>query len=244
MDAKILVCLPTAEFARQAKFYDYLFPALQIGAAQGHVKQFIGLHGQSPARNRNIAIEMAIEQDFTHIFFIDDDVIIPHDCIARLLVHDKDMVSGTYRMRSYPHQIIGFVSTDEIGGSVHIYPEHNQTGLVKITTGGLGCCLIKTDVFRAMLPDCKIQGNNCHDWIRLGEMQTDHWCDDLGFFMRAAKHGFELWLDLDLNCGHMATVTVWPDRIDGKYIVKYDSNGTQSVAFPAPALSELMAATK
>lgn len=245
MVPKVLVAVPTAEMARTAMFYDTLRCIVQPphGIASSH--------GQSPARNRNSLIEQALQFEhpdgskFSHILFIDDDVLPPNDVIDRLLNHDVDMVSGLYLMRSFPHQPIAFDWMDSSGHARHFYPEHGQNGLVEISSGGLGCCLIKREVFEAMIPYCEVmEKDNCHNWIRLGEMVSDHWCDDLGFFMRARDLGFQLYLDLSVKCGHINTYVLRPEMSsEGVHIVKYDTGGTQSIAFPLPTLSELKAAT-
>lgn len=240
MVPKVLVCVPTAEFARQAVFYDHL----RLAMDPTYVRGYIGLHAQSPARNRNIGIQQLLNkpEDFTHIFFVDDDVILPQDTLKKLVAHDKDIVSGAYLMRAYPHQFIAFDSHNGKGGARHLYPELGVNGLVEVANMGLGCCLIRREVFEKMLPDCSIQGNDCHDFVRLGELVTDHWCDDFGFFKRAQEHGFKLFMDLSVKCGHMCTMTVYPDYKDGRHLVRYDTNGKNCVTFPMATLSEIEAA--
>ena len=236
MVPKIMISLPTAEMARQAVFYDYLRALRTPSDAQVFM---LASHGQSPARNRNIAIHQALMQDCTHLLFIDDDLKLPFDLLLKLLEHDKDMVGGHYLMRNYPHQPIAFSRENELGHCQHFYPAAGQTGLVEVTSTGLGCILIKTDVFRAMQEDCEpvtISSESkevmCYDWIRLGELTRDHWCDDIGFYRRARAKGFKLFIDLDIEVGHMVTMTVWPKYEDGVHHIVYDSDGRGAVKMP------------
>jgi GT2 family glycosyltransferase len=181
-------------------------------------------HGPSPARNRNIIIEQALENNCTHIFFLDDDTAFEPDLLYRLLRHDKDMISGLYLMRNYPHQSIIFDVVKE-DGSAHWYslPKNCQE-LIEVVGAGLGAALIKTDVFRALEKP----------WIRIGELEKDHWCDDLGFYRRARAAGFKLFCDTTALVGHMASVTIYPQRApDGTWLVSYDTKGPSRVAFPA-----------
>lgn len=215
---KILVGVPTAEFARQAIFYDY-FNLLKKPV--GTICTFA--HGQSPARNRNLIIQQALANDCTHILFIDDDVAFKDDLLERLLAHGKDIVTGLYLMRSFPHQPIIFDKAEADGRCLHHYPEAGEKGLIEIVACGLGACLINTNVFRVME----------QPWIRLGELEKDHWCDDIGFFRRVREHGFKLHCDLDCLVGHMATTTIWPTFDKDMWHVSYDTKGTSAVAFPA-----------
>jgi hypothetical protein len=200
---KIMICIPTLEYARRADFYDYLgmierdIPNTEIGQAFAH--------GQSPARNRNTMIKAALDNNFTHIFFLDDDCIPRPDVLKKLLVHNVDIVTGLYLMRSHPHHPIIFDESYTDGTCRFSFLTPGRKGLVEIVNTGLGAALIKTDVFRRMSDDLP--------WIRLGQCEKDHWCDDIDFFNRARdKYGFKLWCDLECPVGHMLSATIFPMR--------------------------------
>lgn len=214
-----MIGIPTADFARRADFYDHL-AILQkpVGTIQ------TSTHGQSPARNRNIIIQQALENDCTHILFIDDDVLPPTDGLLRLLEHDVDMVTGLYVMRPYPHKPILFDLQNEEGLVRWMQLTPDKNGFIPAVSGGLGFCLIKTDVFRAMEKP----------WVRLGEIESDkdHWCDDIGFFKRAREAGFELFADLTVCCGHICSMVLRPVCINGTWYTTYDTSGEKSVTIP------------
>jgi hypothetical protein len=216
-EPKICIGIPTSEMARQAVFYDHL------DFLQKPENTIISRsHGQSPARNRNNIIEIALKSDCTHILFIDDDVAFRPQALLQLLAHDVDMVTGLYTMRNWPHQPIIFDLANEDGGCSHTYLSDGRSGLIKIVASGLGFCLIKTKVFRGLQPP----------WITLGELEKDHWCDDIAFFRKAYFAGFELYCDLECPVGHMATVTLWPNRIDGIWYTSYDTSGRTIPSVP------------
>ncbi len=218
VDTKVLIAVPTAEMARRADFYDY-FNLLE--KPKGSIITFA--HGQSPARNRNLMIQQAIEYDCTHILFIDDDVAFPPDMLIKLLAHDKDIVSGLYYMRSYPHTPICFDRAEADGRCGTHWLSDGESGLIEVVAVGLGCCLIKTKVFKTMQ----------EPWIRLGELEVDHWCDDIGFFRRVREQGYKMYCDLDIKVGHMAQVTIWPSiNQDGQWMTTYDTRGVGSITTP------------
>jgi hypothetical protein len=213
---KIMIAVPTAEFARQAIFYDYFNALIK---PDGTIASFS--HGQSPARNRNLMIKQAIEYECSHILFLDDDLAFKPDLLMNLLQHDVEIVTGLYLMRNFPHQPIIFEFVDDNGACIHHFLSHNEKGLVPIVACGLGACLVKTDVFNHLE----------YPWIRLGELDKDHWTDDLGFFKRVREAGFSIHCDLDTVVGHMATVTIWPENVNGIWHTKYDTAGTGQVTF-------------
>ena len=219
--SKVFIAVPTAEFARQAIFYDYYN---LLKKPEGTICAFA--HGQSPARNRNVLIEQALAHDCSHVFFLDDDLTFAPDILEKLLAHDKDIVSGYYLMRSYPHKPILFSVVLPDGRCRTAYPVDGvEPGLIPMVANGLGCCLINTQVFKDMQKP----------WIRLGEMEKDHWGDDIGFFHRVRQEAphVEMFTDLSVTCGHMAVAAVWPIYQDGKWHVCYDTQGPGRLAFPA-----------
>ena len=218
METKVLIGIPTAEVARSGYFYDH-FNALEKPV--GTVCTFA--RGQSPARNRNMIIEQMFAYDCTHILFLDDDVTFNPDLLNRLLAHDVDMVTGLYLMRNYPHSPIIFDHADELGRCITCWSKQSE-GLVEIVAAGLGACLIKREVFEKMEKP----------WIRLGELESDQWCDDLGFFKRAREAGFKLFCDMSVCVGHIASVMIYPSFREGAWHIVYDTKGPTSVSFPRP----------
>ena len=210
MNAKVMICVPTMEYARRADFYDYMnmiekdIPGVEVGQSMAH--------GQSPARNRNTMIEVALANGFTHVLFIDDDTVPRPDILKRLLAHDKDIACGLYLMRSHPHLPILFDKSYTNGSCRFSILRPGLTGLYKAANTGLGAALIKTDVFRKM--------SNDKPWIRLGQCESDHWCDDIDFFNRARDiYGYEIFVDLECPVGHMLSATIFPMRKpDGTWV--------------------------
>lgn len=203
---KVLVALTTGEYIRKANFLPFF---LALEKPEGTLTTTI--HGQSPAQARNIAARQGLDNGCTHILFVDDDMILPPDTLLRLLSHDKDVVTGLYLMRDYPHYPVIFDKVFEGGMNKYVFLEDHVEGLLPITNCGLGCVLIKTEVFR------KLE----EPWVRLGEIQKDGWCDDIGFFNRVREAGFELFCDTEVKAGHITSLCVYPNRTNGKWYSEY-----------------------
>src|SRR5262249_22626467 len=109
-DTKILIGVPTG---RQGKspLFDYHMQML-TKPGQCWVSNSIG---QSPAKNRNVLIDQALQNNCSHIMLIDDDVYVPKNALLKLLSHDLDVVSGLYFHRNFPFKPLIFDYKDEKG---------------------------------------------------------------------------------------------------------------------------------
>jgi glycosyltransferase involved in cell wall biosynthesis len=224
-EIKIGVVVPTGEKPRSHRFLDS-FDQLASNVKSGTV--IIKPHGQSPARNRNVGIEQALNHNCTHILFLDDDLIFPTDIIDRLLAHNKDIVSGLYLMRAFPHRPIIFDVQNEEGFCRWMQLSPDKTGLIEVASTGLGCALINSQIFMKL----------DKPWIRLGEVEKDHWCDDLGFYNRVKRLGYKIYCDLDLRCGHVGEIAVFPSNLEGKWFTTYDTQGEGTASIPQQYLTK------
>ncbi len=222
---KVLVALITGEYIRQASF----LPSF-IGLQRPYNSVISTVHGQSPAAGRNIIIKQAIENDCTHIFFMDDDMVFPPDTLTRLLARKKDIVSALYLLRSFPHRAAFFDKAYPDGKNKFMPLTPGLSGLVKGTNAGFGAVLIRTEVFKHME----------EPWVRLGEIEKDGWCDDVGFFNRARSAGYDVWCDLDAPVGHMHSSIIWPENMDGSWFTNYKhGNGNVRINQNVPTSEEI-----
>lgn len=215
--AKVLIGVPTDEYARRADFYDYLNFMLK---PDDTITLFN--HHRSPARSRNMIIDTAIEHKCTHILFIDDDMEIPRDGLLKLLNHDKDIVSGLYLSGMYPHFPVAFDVVDERGHCLPMYLYGKEPKLYPIEAAGLGFCLIKTSVFERLEKP----------YIRLGELNSEEWCDDIGFFKRVREVGIKSYIDLSVQLGHIRTVIYKPNFVNGAWFSGYNTGSPTLVNVP------------
>jgi hypothetical protein len=150
-------------------------------------------------------------EDMTHLFMTEADMILPHDCIVRLMEMDQDIASGVYFLRN---------SIPEGRGQPCLYKrpvaklaEHakgaNPYGQYPVTifpteepfeagASGLGCVLIRRRVFET-LP---------YPWFDMGAQTCG---SDMYFYKHAADHGFKLWVDPRVRCGQIDYYTTTID---------------------------------
>ena len=217
-EKKVLIGVITGEYARRADFYDYYN---MLEKPVNSIALFC--HDRSPAKGRNIIIEQALEHNCSHVLLIDDDMAYKSNALNQLLEHDVDIVSGLYLMRGYPHQPLIFGEADENGACTHAYLFGDEPRLKEVVAAGLGFCLINMNIFKALKKP----------WIRLGELNNEEWCDDLGFFNRVRKAGFKIFCDTECRLGHMGTMIVWPNKaVNGQWLTGYDTNGKDMLNTP------------
>lgn len=225
MEKKVLVGLSTGEHVRNANF----IPSF-LGLDRPSNSLIITVHGQSPATARNTIIKQGLENKCTHIFFMDDDMILPSDTLMKLLVHDKPIVSALYLLRSFPHRPAFFDKAYENGRCKFTFLDKDMKGLVKGVNCGLGAVLISAEVFKDLE----------EPYVRLGEIEKDGWCDDVGFFNRCREAGYDIWCDLDAPVGHLANVTIWPEIYNGEWFTNYKHpNGNVRISQNIPTEEEL-----
>jgi hypothetical protein len=133
----------------------------------------------------NIADEM-LKHDFTHLLFVDSDMSFPPDALKKLVSHDKDIVSGRAHKRVANFEPCFYKKCDWKEAIIyHDYPE----GLIEVAAVGMAFCLIKREVFE------KVSKPWFNPTFDIGE--------DLAFCMRAQEAGFKIWVDTDLEIGHV-----------------------------------------
>lgn len=216
--SRVLVGIPSAGYSRHGQFLDFIQNMFKPMGTQ-----FAFSHGQSPAQARNQIIRQALGEAYTHVLFIDDDVLVPNDIIPKLLAHDKDVVTGLYLLRRYPHQPIIFEDDGSYGDLVKWrLLSDGEEGLIPVQNAGLGCALIKTKVFQKLEDP----------WVTLGKPDPEGWCDDVSFFKKVIAAGFEMYCDTGIKAGHCATMIVWPHYQNGKWFTIIDTQGVKALNIP------------
>jgi hypothetical protein len=156
------------------------------------------------ARNAMVSEATSYVPGFTHMLFIDADMIFPSAALKTLLYHDKDIVGGLYFNRRPPYPPIlmrandpSWFSEESLLGHWYDYPREQ---LVEVDATGCGFMLVKTDVF-------------AH--VYSGDPASPGWFDklpglseDYSFCVRAIEKGFKVFVDTHLKLGHVGKVVV------------------------------------
>lgn len=134
---------------------------------------------------------------FTHIFFLDNDVVPAPDAIWRLFSHDKPIVAGIYPMRMDDEGNIDVWSFKHKGNWwQREVPLPNR--LIKADAVGGSTVLIKREVFEKMgWPWYKMifKPMDAHGMT----MDTG---EDVFFCKKAIEAGYDIWVDPSVACHH------------------------------------------
>jgi len=94
---------------------------------------------------RDLALQMALQNKATHLFFMDDDILVPPHILDVLHRADRAIVGGLI------HKDDGtpIVFKEEGDGEVP-WLDHPKKGIFECAAVGAGCMLIQTEVLQAI----------------------------------------------------------------------------------------------
>lgn len=139
----------------------------------------------------------AMAEGFTHVLWIDADMIFTETVVDDLLFCGRQYVAGIFHARRPPHLSCLFKSLEPIERfSMDTYPGEP----FRIAGSGFGLVLMETDVIRRIWDKF---GTCFHPTPALGE--------DLAFCYRADKCGIAMFADPSVRVGHVGQITIYPE---------------------------------
>jgi GT2 family glycosyltransferase len=166
-------------FVISLRFYPFLFPL-------------------DNARNR--AVKDFLEDYYTHLLFIDDDIIPPRNCLSELLKADKEIIAPVCftwgrddNGLPFPQPVSYRYNKD---GKYELYVGKgiDETDIV---TGGM--FLVKREVYE------KLERPFYFTYHKNGVAICS---EDFVFSQQCQKLGYKLYTHFDLHCGHLKVVDV------------------------------------
>lgn len=151
---------------------------------------------------RNTIVRRFLESKFDYLLMLDSDMIFPADLVQRLLAANKDVVGVLYAKRFPPFDSVGGRTGQGIVADslVNYWPIAPKQGLQRVERVGGGVMLIRRAVLQAVGAP----------WFSAPAEIVD--CDDFYFCQKALDAGCELWIDTDLEVGHMTIAEVTPQN--------------------------------
>jgi hypothetical protein len=191
---KILIAIPTNKYIEpqtMKAIYDLETPI-------GYKVDFQYFYGYQVDQIRNLIAHWAIHYDY--LFSVDSDIVFAKDTLKKLLAHDKDMVSGIYRQRKEDVHVIEVYEYNENGGCTNIpYEKIKNTPLVELAACGMGCVLIKSEVFRTI---------GYPQYVYHSALDHRHTLsEDVDFCRKAKAKGFGIFADTTILCDHIGNKT-------------------------------------
>lgn len=144
---------------------------------EGYDYEIFFAHGLSIPECFTVPLNRALKGDFTHIWFCEDDQMLPEETLSALLLMDAPVATMDYPVSSKGQ---GAVFSDKAG---------------RVIFTGTGCLLVKREVFDALKPpyfrtDIKWAVQNYGDFIRMTANQIPN-VD--GYGLHDVTFGVKLW---------------------------------------------------
>lgn len=207
---KILIAVPTFE-----TIYPDTYKSIFDLEKGGHEILFDFVRGYDCATARNNIAQKAIDLDTDFVLMVDNDVVLPRDALINLLDDPRDVCLGFYAHRDVDNVYRGRTCVCKLGW--YNYPleseytaqelkELREQGTYKqeIHGGGMGCALIKTDVFRKLRYPW-------YDWVNYADDNRGMLSEDLYFCEQCKNSQIKVYTDSRVGCGHMLRRVQWPE---------------------------------
>lgn len=143
----------------------------------------------------------AVNEGYTHVLWLDSDMVFNADLLDDLMFSGEAFVSGVYHARRKGFASCIFKAIDA-GRNVERFEEY-PTNTFEIAGCGFGCVLIKTDILKSVF---HAHGTCFTPLPSLGE--------DLAFCKRCKDIGFRLWCEPSVVCGHIGHITIYPEDFE------------------------------
>ena len=153
----------------------------------------------------------AVNQKFTHVLWLDSDMVFEPEIVEDLQFCGKDFVTGIAHGRRKPFVSCLFknINLDSLElWQLKDYP--NDT--FEVAGCGMACCLISTEIIKQVMIN---NGTAFNPIPQYGE--------DLSFCKRARDLGFHIYAEPTVRLGHIAHIAIYPDDTP-RYQDEYQRN--------------------
>ncbi len=218
--------VPTGFLARYTSFFTGV---MGMKAPPGSAYQFEAGCYVEQGRDK-----LALTFEGEWLCFVDDDMIVRQDTLARLLLADKDIIVPLCVTRGLPFRPALYEPPKLREDGTVRFPHHylgaDDQGLREVGGAGMGMMLVKRRVFEA-LPKPPFSHQAKERGWGMGE--------DLWFCWLARQAGIAIWCDFDTPIGHSTPMSVWPTHgSSGEWMTGIQMDEEASVLIPAASARE------
>ena len=169
------------------------------------------INNQIVTRARNMCSSVFLEDSsFTHMLFIDADVVWNPLEVKKLISHDKECVVGLYPNKQYywKNNVLTLNPS-----SVYDIPITTEGDLVKLKSAATGFMLLKRSALEKIKKDVEIfylPGSNgerikLYNFFDCKVVDEDYLTEDYYFSYLFIKNGGEIFADTTIKLTHMGT---------------------------------------
>lgn len=143
----------------------------------------------------------AINENFTHVLWLDSDMVFTPELLEDLQFSGKDFVTGIAVSRRKPFSSCLFKSLDLNHIERHGDWDELPKNTFEVAGCGMACVLISVGILRAVQEHYK----TCFTPEAL-------YGEDTAFCKRAAVLGYHIWAEPAVRVGHIGHLTIYPDE--------------------------------
>lgn len=141
----------------------------------------------------------AINEGYTHVLWLDADMIFSPDILDDLRFCGKDFVTGLACSRRPPFVLCVFNHISDEKGCIAYKMADVPDEAFEIQGCGFACVLISTEILKAVM----IRYKTCFLPMKI-------YGEDLAFCVRARELGYRIWCEPTVRLGHIGHNAVWP----------------------------------
>ncbi len=188
----------------------------------GHEVDYRPRSGYGCAMARNRIAADALNARYDSVLMVDNDIALPRDALANLLEHGVDICLGYYlnRYARGEHKYttlykLGYGAWEMFEDSELAAMRESGEHLIRVRGGGLGCVLIRTEVFAQMefpwfeWTDGAREPLDASDVYACRDVFSSGG-EDINFCNAARNAGLAIHADTRVACGHEFREVVWP----------------------------------
>ena len=142
----------------------------------------------------------AIANRYTHVLWLDSDMVFHEEIVEDLQFCGKDIVTGIAHSRRPPFSSCLFT---EIYPGVEKFKGEYPKQAFKVAACGMACVLMSVKVLYAVYNKFGNMFQPLNEPLTYGE--------DVAFCWRAQQCGFDIWAEPTVRVGHVGRRVIWPE---------------------------------
>lgn len=201
---KIVLGINSLVSTKHIAYSNHFQWAFRLGRNYPHIDFcFVNPSRMSIDHFRNLASKTAMETEADYLLFLDDDVIIPMDCLGKLLAMDADIASADVIIRSWPfhHMLFHWGKGAKSKGLYSMPKLPNPRGVIDVAAVGNSLTLYKTSLLKKVPTPHFVTGTNNTEDI--------YFCVRAQEAMEAAGEKIKIQADTSIICHHI----LWEETI-------------------------------
>lgn len=186
--------------------------------------EFLSYESLIPRGRNTIIAKFMGKEDFTHVFFIDADIVWNPNDVLKLLKRDKDIIGGIYPQKRYHWERVKNINKEEdvsklLNYNLNFKSKNNKVedGILEIRHLPTGFMMIKRNVIeqlKAFYPDKKYvddigctsndkERDNLYAFFDCEIVDNHYLSEDWLFCENWNKIGGKVYADLNISLAHI-----------------------------------------